>query len=53
MQELLKQIQEAREQAYRAYMEAELTADEAGLAHTEGILEGMDIMINLVQENTR
>lgn len=53
MQELLKKMQETRERAYRAYMEAELTADEAGLAHTAGILEGMDIMITLVKENMK
>ena len=51
MQELLKKMQEDRDTAYRVYREVELTADEAGLAHASGVLEGIDRMINLVKEN--
>lgn len=50
MQELLKKMQEKRDSAYRVYREAELIENEAGLAHAEGVLDGMDIMINLVKE---
>lgn len=50
MQELLKKMQDRRDAYYRAYREAELTENEAGLAHAEGVLDGMDIMINLVKE---
>jgi hypothetical protein len=50
MQELLRNMQEKRDSAYRVYREAELTENEAGLAHSEGVLDGMDIMINLVKE---
>ena len=51
--ELLKKMQEERDSAYRVYREAELTEDEKGLAHIDGIIEGMDIMINLVKEATK
>ena len=50
MENLLKKMQEKRDSAYRVYREAELTENEAGLAHAEGVLDGMDIMINLVKE---
>ena len=50
MENLLKKMQDRRDASYRAYREAELTEDEAGLAHAEGVLDGMDIMINLVKE---
>ena len=45
MENLLKKMQDRR-----AYREAELTENEAGLAHADGVLDGMDIMINLVKE---
>ena len=50
MQELLRNMQEKRDSAYRVYREAELTENEEGLAHADGVLDGMDIMINLVKE---
>lgn len=50
MQELLKMMYEIRESAYGAYREVELTADEKGVAHADGMLAGMDIMIELVKE---
>lgn len=50
MQELLKKMWEIRRSAYGAYREAELTAEEKGLAHASGVLEGIDIMIELVKE---
>jgi hypothetical protein len=49
-EELLKQMKEKRESAYRVYREAELTEDAKGLAHMEGILDGMYEMIKLVEE---
>ena len=51
MQELLKKMQEDRDTAYRVYREAELTADEARLAHASGVLDGIDRMIKLVKEH--
>ena len=50
MQELLKKMWEIRASVYMAHREAELTADDKGLAHTEGILAGMDTMIELVKD---
>jgi len=52
MQELLKQMQESREIAYRSYREAELAEDEGGVAFASGVVEGIDRMINLVKEFT-
>jgi hypothetical protein len=50
MQELLKQMQESRETAYRSYRWAELTEDEGGVAFASGVVAGIDRMINLVKE---
>ena len=52
MQDLLTEIQELRETAYRSYKEAELTEDEKGLAYAEGILSGIDMVIDLVNNYT-
>lgn len=52
MQELLLEIQELRERAYRVYKEAELTESEKGLANAEGILSGIDMVIELVNNYT-
>lgn len=51
MQELLKKMQEDRESAYRVYREAELTEDEKGLAYADGVLDGINRMIKLVEES--
>lgn len=51
MQELLKKMQEERESAYRVYREAELTEDEKGLAYVDGVLDGINRMIKLVEES--
>jgi hypothetical protein len=51
MKKLIEKLEEEREIAYRAYREAELTADEKSLAHISGIVEGMDIIINLIKES--
>ena len=48
--ELSKKMQEERDRAYRAYREAELTADAKGLSYFDGVLSGMDIIIKLVKE---
>jgi hypothetical protein len=53
MEELLKKMQEIREQAYKAWREAEQTAEEESLAYASGIVEGMDIMITLVKETMK
>jgi hypothetical protein len=53
VQEILKQMKEKRESAYRVYREAELTEDAKGLAHMEGILDGMYEMIKLVEEHIK
>lgn len=50
MENLLKKMQDRRDTAYRVYREAELTENEVGLAHADGVLDGMDSMINLVKE---
>lgn len=52
MQELLKQMQESRDSAYRSYKELELVDDERCVAYASGILEGINMMIKLVKEFT-
>lgn len=53
IEELLEKMQKKKELMYKVYREAELTESEMELAHIDGILEGMDIMINLVKEECR
>lgn len=48
MEEILKLMQERKRTAYNAYREAELTED--NLSYSFGILDGMDMMIDLVKE---
>ena len=50
MQELLMEIQELKGRASITYMEAELTADESELAHAEGVVDGIDMVIKLIQD---
>ena len=50
MQELLRNMQEKRDSAYRVYREAEITENEAVLSHADGVLDGIDMMIELVKE---
>ena len=50
MEELLKQLQERKERAYRTYRELELTGGEIDLAYTGGLLDGMQIIIDIVKE---
>ena len=52
MQELLREIQELKWRASITYMEAELTADESELAHAEGVLSGIDMVLDLVNNYT-
>ena len=49
MEKLLQTMVESRDILYKAFKEAELTADEGGLAYAEGVLEGVDLMIDLVK----
>lgn len=49
-EELVKKMQEERERAYRTYREAELNEEETKLVLIAGILEGMDIMIDLIED---
>ena len=53
MRELLKQMQESREQAYRTYREAEITEEATGLAYAEGLIDGIEQMITLVKEKMK
>ena len=50
MQELLMKLQELKGRASVSYMEAELNAEESELAYAEGVLEGIDMAIKLVQD---
>ena len=52
MKELLLEIQELRETAYRACKEAELVATDIGVAYADGVLSGIDMVINLVNNYT-
>ena len=49
--ELLKKMQEERDSAYRVFREAELTEDEKYLAYVDGVLSGINRMIDIVQKS--
>lgn len=51
MKDLLNQMKAERERAYKAYMSAELEEEEKHLAYFDGVLSGMDIIINLVEKS--
>ncbi len=48
MEELLKKMLERKELAYKSYMSSELTEDEIGVAYAEGVLDGMQLIIDLI-----
>ena len=52
-EELLEKMQKKKELMYKVYREAELTESEMELAHIDGILEGITMMINLVKEECK
>ena len=50
MQELLTQMRELRDRAYKEHREAELTENGTYLAYLSGVLTGMDRMVDLAKE---
>ena len=50
MEELLDKMLELRESAYKVYREGELTGTETSVAYADGVLEGIDMMMNLVKD---
>lgn len=50
MQELLDGLQELIETAHTVYKDAQLTEDESGLAHAEGVLDGLNMVLTLIKD---
>lgn len=50
MQELLKQMKEAKDRAYRAFDEAVFSGTAEQVAYADGYIEGIDQMILLLKK---